>query len=202
MKKVELEEIIGLERYQSIRDEFRRSIIDYKKCRRLHIGDQVTLVFENHATMFFQVQEMLRAERITDLDRIRDELEVYNALIPDDDELSATLLIEITESDNIRRDLIKLIGIDESVTLRVGGHQVSADFEPGRSKEDKLSAVQYLRFVFDASAKEAFLASTEPVSVEIDHANYRFEGRIGPELHESLCKDLRGEVEEVINAGA
>src|SRR6185436_16629485 len=109
-------------------------------------------------TMLFQIQEMVRAERIVDLDKVRDEIEVYNELVPNSGELSATLLIEITGSDHIREELVQLIGIDECVTLRIGDrHEIAAQFEPGRSKEDKLSAVQYVRFSFDAEQRAAFL---------------------------------------------
>src|SRR5574341_2090430 len=99
MSKLMLEEVMGLERYERVRNDFRSRIISMKKSRRVPVGDRVTFVFENHDTMLFQVQEMLRAEHIVDLDRVRDEVAVYNALIPDADELSATMLIEITEKD-------------------------------------------------------------------------------------------------------
>ena len=103
MKKVTLDEIMGLERYEQARAECRQRIIALKKQRRVSVGDQVTFVFENHDTMWFQIHEMLRAEHISDLDRVREELEVYNALIPEPGELSATMLIEITEESEIRK---------------------------------------------------------------------------------------------------
>ena len=88
MQKVTLDEIVGSERYEKIRDDFRRRIIELKKHRRLSVGDRITFVFENHETVLFQIQEMLRAERITDLDKIREEIAVYNELVPDPGELS------------------------------------------------------------------------------------------------------------------
>src|SRR5512147_2273147 len=112
MKKVQLEELMGLERYEQVRSEFRRRIIEMKKSRRVAVGDRITFVFENHDTMWFQIQEMLRAEHIVDLDRVRDEVEVYNGLIPNAGELSATMLIEITEAGQIREQLLSLLGID------------------------------------------------------------------------------------------
>jgi len=120
MNRVTLDEILGLERYEQVRDDFRRQIIAMKKDRRVAVGDRVTFVFENHDTMLFQIQEMVRTEHITDLDKIRDELEVYNALVPDGHELSTTMLIEITDSDHIREELVQLIGIDEAVRLEIG----------------------------------------------------------------------------------
>lgn len=191
MKKVSLDEIVGIERYEQMRDAFRRDIIELKKRRRVGVGDRVTLVFENHDTMLFQIQEMLRAEHIVDLDKVREELEVYNALVPDAGELSATLLIEITESDKIREELVKLIGIDESVWLEIGERQrIQATFEPGRSKEDKLSAVQYVRFPFSASAIAAFADPATPVRLVIDHPNYQASTSLSGAVRESLASDL------------
>lgn len=191
MPKVVLDEILGLERYEQSRDQFRRRIIDLKKQRRVSVGDQVTLVFENHDTMLFQVQEMVRAEHITDLDKVRDEIDVYNALVPDAGELSATLLIEITESERIRDDLLRLLGIDEAVRLEIGDrYVVRGVFEPGHSKEDKLSAVQYVRFVFDDAARAAFVAGHEPVRLVIDHPNYRHTAVLSDAVRASLSVDL------------
>lgn len=191
MKKVTLDEIMGLERYEQARDECRQRIIALKKHRRVSVGDQVTFVFENHDTMWFQIQEMLRAERLGDLDRVREEIDVYNALIPDPSELSATMLIEITEENQIRKRLVGLIGIDQAVTMDVGnGLLVHAEFEAGRSKEDKLSAVQYVRFLFSDAARRAFLDRNQPVRLIIDHPNYRHHAVLDGPLRDSLAQDL------------
>jgi hypothetical protein len=191
VQKVVLDEIQGLERYEQSRDELRRRIIDLKKHRRVSVGDRVTLVFENHDTMLFQIQEMVRAERIVDLDKVRDEIEVYNALVPDPGELSATFLIEITESDRIRDDLLSLLGIDEAVRIEIGDRcVVRGQFEAGHSKEDKLSAVQYVRFVFDDAARAAFVGGSEPARLVIDHPNYRHAATITGAVRASLAEDL------------
>src|SRR5690606_14862175 len=110
------------------------------------IGDTVSLVFENFDTVLFQTQEMLFVERITDLDRVREELEVYNELLPRPGELSATLFVEITDQAETMARLNALVGIDECVAMTVDGERYAATFEPGRSREDKISAVQYIRF--------------------------------------------------------
>jgi len=191
MKKVSLDEIVGIERYEQVRSERRQRIIEMKKRRRVSVGDRVTFVFENHETMLFQIQEMLRAEHIVDLDRIRDEIDVYNALVPDADELSTTMLIEITASDRIREELVSLIGIDECVRLEIGDRfSITGQFEPGRSKEDKLSAVQYVRFRFDATAREAFIRGAEPVRLRIDHPHYRQQATVDENVRRSLAVDL------------
>lgn len=191
MAKVTLDEIVGLERYEEIRPEFRRRIIEMKKTRRVPVGDRVTFVFENHDTMLFQVQEMLRAENISDIEGIREELEVYNALVPEAGELSTTMLIEITDSDEIRESLLSLMGIDEAVSLHIGSRVIPGEFEAGRSKEDKLSAVQYVRFHLPDEARAAFAAGAEPVRLAIDHPNYRHETPIEGAVRESLARDLQ-----------
>jgi hypothetical protein len=191
MHKVILDEIMGLERYEQARDACRQRIIALKKHRRVSVGDEVTFVFENHDTMWFQIQEMLRAEHLSDLDRVREEIEVYNALIPDPGELSATMLIEITEETEIRERLVRLIGIDDAVTMNLGnGMVVPAEFEAGRSKEDKLSAVQYVRFRFSDAARRTFLDRHQPVRLTIDHRNYRHQAVLDGPLRDSLAQDL------------
>src|ERR1044071_7339998 len=119
MQKIILDEIMGLERYERIRSQFRRHIIAVKKNRRVTVGDRITFVFENHDTVLFQIQEMVRAERIIDLDKIRFEVDTFNELIPAEGELSATMLIEITQPEQIRPTLVRLIGIDQAVTLHI-----------------------------------------------------------------------------------
>ena len=192
MKKITLEDVIGLERYEQIRDEFRRRIIERKKSRRVSVGDRVTFVFENRDTVLFQIQEMVRAERITDLDKLREEVEAYNELLPEAGELSSTMLIEITEEAEIRPELVRLIGIDRAVALEIGDDiRVPAVFEAGRSKEDNLSAVQYVRFPFDAAARAAFANADVPARLVIDHPNYRASAPLAGALRESLQADLR-----------
>lgn len=189
MKKIVLDDILGFAAYEKVRDEFRRAVIEKKKNRRVTVGDRVSMVFENRDTVAFQIQEMLRAERISDLDKIREEIEVYNELIPDRDELSATLFLEIEDQSHLREDLLKFLGIDEAVFLKIGGRSVQARFEEGRSKEDKISAVQYVRFPFDAQARAAFLAG-ENAELVIDHPNYRARTVLTPEAQQSLAEDL------------
>jgi hypothetical protein len=190
IRPVTLDDIVGLDRYEAIRDDVRREIIAHKRERRLAVGPEVTFVFENHATVYFQIQEMLRAERITDLDAVREELAVYNALLPLPGELSATMLIEITEQAQIEKRLLGFLGIDEAVWLEIGGDRVLAEFEAGRSKADKLSAVQYVRFAVPERARRAFAAAAVPARLRIDHPNYRAAADITGALRASLCEDL------------
>ena len=192
IRPVTLDDIVGLERYESMRSDLRRQVIELKRHRRLATGGIVTFVFENHATMYFQVQEMLRAEQITDVDAVREELAVYNALLPKAGELSATMLIEITEQDDIEERLSRLVGIDKTVCMKIGAEQtVAAQFEAGRSREDMVSAVQYVRFAFSNPARRAFLDQRVPAWLVIEHPNYREQAAIEGGVRASLVEDLR-----------
>ncbi|MBM4243975.1 MAG: DUF3501 family protein [Deltaproteobacteria bacterium] len=190
MRKVSLEDLAGPSRYGEMRDHFRRRIIELKRHRRVSVGDRVTLVFENFDTVLFQTQEMLHVERITDLDRVREELDVYNELLPGKNELSATLLIEITDQPRIADELRRLIGLDEHVSLRVGDRAFPAQFEPGRSTEEKLSAVQYVRFRLDPEAVAEFLGGSSPIEIAVDHPNYGARTTLDAGQRASLAADL------------
>ena len=189
MNKIILDDILGFAAYEKVRQRFRDEIIEKKRRRRVSVGDKVSLVFENRDTVIFQIQEMLRAERITDLDKIREEIAVYNELVPNPGELSATLFLEIEDQSHLRQDLLQFLGIDEAVALKVGAHVIPARFEEGRSKEDKISAVQYVRFSLGAEARQA-LARGEPAELVIDHANYKARAVLAAEVQKSLAEDL------------
>ena len=170
MRPIALDDILGRERYAGARQTIRERLITYKRTRRVAVGDRLSLVFEDRATVWYQTQEMLWVEHITDLDAIRAELDVYNALLPDDGELAATLLIELRESERMREGFQELLGLDRHVALAVGEQRLAACFEGGRQTEDKLSAVQYVRFPI-AGVRRA-LADGTPLAVVVDHPNY------------------------------
>src|SRR5262249_47030179 len=143
--------------YEREREEFRDRIIEIKKNRRIAAGDLITLVFENRDTILFQIQEMVRAERIIDPARIKNEIDVYNELMPGPSELSATLFIEIRESSEIKPTLHRLLGLTRPgfVRLEVGRtHKIDGQIEGGREEEaaGRLSAVQYVKFHLGAEA--------------------------------------------------
>jgi hypothetical protein len=189
MNKVALEDIVGNAAYERVREKSRQRIIELKRHRRVSVGDKVSLVFENRDTVIFQIQEMMRAEKISDLDKIREEIAVYNELIPAPGELSAALFLEIEDQTHLREDLLKFLGIDESVYLKVGSHSIHARFEEGRSKEDKISAVQYVKFPLSEPALQAFIAG-ETAELVIDHPNYQASAPIEPGTRQSLIEDL------------
>jgi hypothetical protein len=190
MDAIGLEELLGRERYGAERDAIRRRVIEHKRTRRVPVGDRISLLFEDRATVWYQTQEMLWVEHITDLDAIRAELDVYGALLPGRSELSATLLIEITEQDQIRAELGRMRGLDEHVWLDVAGDRVAGVFETGRESESKLSAVQYVRFPLDAATR-ARVVDGAALAIVVDHPAYRCSASVPEVVRESLAAELR-----------
>ena len=185
-------EILDLHAYEKVRDAQRREIIALKASRRVSVGRYLAFVFENRRTVWFQIQEMIRAERIVDEAKIDEEIAVYNTLLPDRGELSATMLIEITQAAEIKPVLDKLLGIDtrDYVRLEVGPHVVVGRFETGHSDEalGKLSAVHFVRFALPAAARRAF--ATAEVALVVDHPNERARTVLDEATRASLAADL------------
>lgn len=198
MKALTAEDLISIEEYDRRRESFRASIITLKQRRRIALGPLITLVFENRETLRFQIQEMIRAERIVDPVKIQDELEVYNALLPDPDELSATLLIEITDEADVKERLDQFMGLDrgDKVAISASGEMVFGEFEGGRSHETKISAVHFVRFRPTASMKQAFADLTQPVTIQVDHGGYRHEVSVPGTMREEWLADLKSASEE------
>jgi hypothetical protein len=192
MIPLRMEDLIPYEAYEREREAFRRRIIALKARRRIAIGDRITLVFENRETMQFQIQEMVRVERIVDRAKIQDELDVYNALLPGDGELSATLFIEITESERIKDELDQFQGIDRNQTLalRAGTESVYGEFERGHSKDDKISAVHFVKFKPSPAFIQALATSGTRASVSVNHPGYQLQVDVAPELRQEWLSDL------------
>jgi hypothetical protein len=192
MNKVVLSEILDIAQYEKARDEFRRRVIGLKKNRRLPVGQMVTFVFENHDTILFQIQEMMRAERIVDDDAIRREIDTYNQLLPDENELAATMLIELPDGAQIREEITKFHGVNtsEATYVRVGDERLPGVFDAGQSDDRRISAVQYVRFRFSDAQREAFVTGASPARLVIDHPKYRHEALISGAVREELAKDF------------
>jgi TusA-related sulfurtransferase len=190
MKKLTRADIRGPKLYEAIRDDVRKHVIAVKRLRRVSVGPLVSIVFENRATMIAQVEEMCRAEGLHEADKIQEEIDVYNAVLPNEGQLAATLFVEITDEAEIERTLNRLIGLQDHVWLIVGGERIAAEFDPEQFAADKLAAVQYLRFSLSPAAQKALRASGSAVGVAIDHPNYRHEARLGEESRASLAADL------------
>jgi hypothetical protein len=200
------EEIVAREDYEALRPRYRDAVIAHKRDRRVALGEKATLVFEDRETLRFQVQEMLWIEGIEDPEKIQHELDVYNELMPGERELSATLFIEITELAEIRPELNRLIGLDEHVSLRIGagpGEEViRARFDPRQSEDDRLSAVQYIRFPLDAGLARRFADAATAGRLRCDHPNYRREAELPPAVRARLARDLLQEPEALLRPPA
>jgi hypothetical protein len=192
MEKLTFSDITPLPEYEQERADFRRRIIELKTRRRIAIGPSITLVFENRETVRFQIQEMLRVERIGEDEKVRHELEVYNGLIPEAGALSATLFIEITEPGRIKVLLDRLMGIDQPgrLWLELGGERCPAEFEAGHSNEEKLSAVHYLRFRLTPEQWQRLGDSALAARLVIDHPHYQASAELALPTRQSLLQDL------------
>lgn len=146
MKKVERSELLGLAEYEQIRPQFRARIISEKKERRVFVSDEISAVFENHDTALFQIQEMLRTERITKEASILHEVETYNDLVPGPAELSATMFVEIADAATRERRLVELAGLEGKIALEVLGKKVAARNETRGVLPDRTTAVHYIKF--------------------------------------------------------
>jgi hypothetical protein len=150
-------------------------------------------LFENRDTVLFQIQEMIRTERMVNEEKILEEIETYNDLMPGARELSATMFIEVDDPGQIRDVLDSLKGIDRgsTVTLQIGGRfQVPGIFEGGRSNEEKISAVHFVKFPFSDSARDAFLDWREPIELVVDHPRYKERTKIDGDTRRSLMVDF------------
>ena len=191
MRKLTLADIEFPAVYETHREDFRRQIIALKSDRRVTLGDRLALVFENRDTMRFQIQEMCRVEGITDQSGIQAEVAVYNDLIPDAGELSATLLIEVTDPDAIKPVLDSFLGLDRGECLRLefAGELVAGVFEAGHSEDDRISAVHYLRFRFTPEQQECF-ASGQDVTLVVDHPRHQYRAALTAGTLAALRADL------------
>ena len=192
MKRLTVQDLLPADQYERSRDELRRRIIGLKENRRIAVGDLVTLVFENRDTVLFQIQEMIRAEHIVAPERIREEVESYNEQIPESQELSATLFIEVTDPTKVKSVLDRFLGIDrgQTVGLQLGNQRVYGVFEQGRAKEDKISAVHYVRFPFSDKEKAQMATLTEPIEIFIHHSGYEARAVVPDKMRMSLLQDL------------
>ncbi len=190
--KVVLSEILDVAQYEKARDEFRRRVIELKKNRRLKVGPTVTFVFENHDTMLFQIQEMMRAERIVNDHAIQNEIDTYNQLLPGENELAATMLIELPDAARIRNEIAMFHGVNtgEATYIRIGDGRLPGVFDAGQSDDRRVSAVQYVRFRFNDAQREAFATAAAPARLVINHPSYHHEALITGAVRGELAKDF------------
>ncbi len=192
MDKLTRDDLMPLERYAAERNAFRARVIAHKAARTLHLGPHLTLVFEDRLTVQYQVQEMLRIERIFEAAGIADELAAYNPLIPDGGNLKATMLIEFPDPEQRRVELARLKGVERQVWVQVGQGARSfaiADEDLERENEEKTSSVHFLRFELDASSRAA-LRGGALLTLGCDHPAYAHRLVVGDASRLSLVADL------------
>lgn len=193
MAKVTRESLMTLEAYAKARPEFRRKVMEHKKNRKVALGEHVTLLFEDELTVRYQIQEMLRIERIFEEEAIEHELETYNPLIPDSRNFKATMLIEYEDVEVRRRELARLRNVEDRLWVQVEGAPrvyAIADEDLDREDEEKTSAVHFVRFEL-TDAMAAALRGGAALSVGVDHENYRAEASPLPAaVRDALVADL------------
>jgi hypothetical protein len=194
-RRIARADVKDLVAYERVREQARADVIALKRGRRVALGQNLTLLFENRETVLFQIQEMVRTERIVDDAKIQDEIDAYAALLAPPGELSATLFIEIPElvrmsQDQVRETVNRFQGLDrEGVVLVLDGERVPARFESGHSKEEKMAAVHYLRFAVPEALRDL---DRRDARLRVEHPHYRAETPLAPALRQALEAELRG----------
>lgn len=192
MKPLQRSEILDLVQYEKRRKDIRAEVMALKDRRRLHLNPILTLLFENRRTIWYQIQEMMRAERMVQEEAILEEMETYAPLVPDHDEWKATLYIEIPDLDRLKETLPRLVGVENAVYARIGEERIRAFGEEGRSREDYTSTVHYLTWSLPPGAKES-LRKGAPLFFGVDHAGVTTEVPAGDSLRAELLSDLDAE---------
>ena len=191
-KKLVIQDLFSLEDYSKIRVALRREILAHKSSRSVAIGNHVRLLFEDRRTIQYQIQEMLRVEKIFEEQGIQDELDTYNPLIPDGSNWKATMLIEFPEQEKRQKALALMVGIEDLVWVKIGDAAklfAIADEDLDRSTSEKTSSVHFLRFELPSEQAKNLDASM-PIIFGIDHNNYQYQTNICVTTKESIIKDL------------
>jgi hypothetical protein len=192
MQKLTRADLLSLEQYAEQRPAFRDKVLAHKRHRRVHLGEHAALYFEDRLTMQYQIQEMLRVERIFEPQAIEEELAAYNPLIPDGTNLKATFMLEYADVAKRREALQTLAGIEHKVWIAVNGQEkvwAAADEDMERGDEDKTSAVHFLRFEFTA-AMIAALQEGAPLTMGIDHPGYQVVVEVSQAVRDTLANDF------------
>jgi hypothetical protein len=193
MNRLTLDQILPFDHWVNTRPVLRPLLLNAKERRRLAVGPHITLLFENAQTVWYQIEEMVRVEHLTDPELVRHEMDTYNELIPHAGELSATMFIEYADPTERDVALRKLLGIEQHLFLRVGDRRVQAEFEGAQIAEDVVSAVQFVRFAVGGRTGERFieLADAGSLAIEIDHPELRVSAPISGDLARALSEDLQ-----------
>ena len=192
MKPLTLKEILPVEQYEILRPRLRPLFIAEKNRRRLALGEHLTILFENAQTVWYQIAEMVRSERLTAEAAIRHEIDTYNELLPRPGELSATILIEYPDAAQRDAALRELLGFEDSVRICLDDRRKQARFDLRQMSPDRVSAVQFIRFPLGGLDAAEFrpLANAGKVAIEIDHSKLKARAEIRDPLAETLAQDL------------
>ena len=186
------QDLFSLEEYAEKRSAIRSDTIQIKKLREVNLGEHVRMLFENKKTVQFQIQEMLRIEKIFEAEGIQEELDVYNSLVPEGSNLKATMMIEYTNVEERTVALSKLIGVERSIYFQVGNHDkvfAICNEDMDRETEVKTSAVHFMRFEFDPDMVKEFISGM-PVKVGVSHPHYDYEIILNSESQDALSQDF------------
>lgn len=193
MNQLTRADLMSLEEYSQRRADMRREVMEHKRARKLSIGPDANLYFEDRTTILYQIQEMLRAERIFEAEGIQEELDAYNPLVPDGSNFKATFMLEYPDRDERAEKLAKLIGIEDRVWVQVEGFDkvyAIADEDLERENDVKTSSVHFMRFELTSPMVDALKSGTA-LNAGIDHENYRHEVCPVPAAtRDSLTNDL------------
>jgi len=187
------ENLMSLEAYSKFRKTNKGSIIAHRKKRSVHLGEHMTLQFESELTIRYQIQEMLRVERIFEEEEIQNEIDAYSPLVPSGTNWKATLLIEYPDENERRRELARLIGVEDRVFVEVEGHMrvyAIADEDLERENKEKTSAVHFLRFEFTTQLITALKAGAD-IKIGCDHTHYPIHTILDEDIKSELLQDLR-----------
>ncbi len=190
MRKIELNDVLNIAEYEKIRPEFRKKIIEIKNKRRISVGPLITYSFENFYTMLYQIQEMMRAERLVHEKDIVQEIETYNELVPGLNELTASLLIEIDNRQTRNELLPKLVGLPENTFITINGNKILAEFDPRQGSPERLSSVQYVKFKIPPEDIQKFNDEYSHIILSFTHKNYSYDYELKPEEKSIFYKDL------------
>ncbi len=193
MAKLTKADLLPYEQYKNLHEKFLKEVIAEKKFRRIAISEKISGLFESRLTVFYQIQEMIRAEQITNQEYIEEMLEVYNDLLPEENELTMTLFIEIPNQEELRAFNKTIVGIENTVQLLFDDQLVTSyepmDDQEGDADEAYTQSVHYLHFPFTLEQKQAFLQANE-VQIKINHQNYQVNKNLSNELIKSLQAQL------------
>ena len=193
MGKITIDSLLSLEAYHKARPEMRQRAIAERKLRTVHLGEHITLIFENEFLMRYQIQEMLRVEKTFEEDGIQDELDAYNPMVPGGSDFKVTMMIEYPNEADRRVALSKLVGVEDRIFIEVEGQArvyALADEDLERTTSEKTSAVHFVRFEFNAAMCAAIKAGAS-VKLGCDHTNYPSHVEIAADTLASLAGDIR-----------